>query len=202
MAPRRYTQRGRAESAAETERRIRAAALELSRQRGVAATTLQAIAPRADVARGTVLNHCGSGDGLLEAVLDEIVAKIRYPDEQLQEGAESESERIRRYVDAMFRFYVRGEEDWPAFSRDLDLPILKAREAHYYAIVARLYAATFLDLAEDRIVGAATRAYVNFAPLHDLRAAGLSLDEAIDVVADTLIDLVARRRKEAPMKID
>jgi AcrR family transcriptional regulator len=202
MAPRRYTQRGRAESAAETERRIRAAALELYRQRGVAATTLQAIAARADVARGTVLNHFGSGDGLLEAVLDEIVAKIRYPDEQLQEGAESESERIRRYVDAMFRFYVRGEEDWPAFSRDLDLPILKAREAHYYAIVARLYAATFLDLAEDRIVGAATRAYVNFAPLHDLRAAGLSLDEAIDVVADTLIDLVARRRKEAPMKID
>jgi AcrR family transcriptional regulator len=202
MAPRRYTQRGRAESVAETERRIRAAALELYRQRGVAATTLQAIAARADVARGTVLNHFGSGDGLLEAVLDEIVAKIRYPDEELQEGAESESERIRRYVDAMFRFYVRSEEDWPAFSRDLDLPVVKAREAEYYAIVGRLYAVTFLDLASDRIVGAATRAYVNYAPLNDLRAAGLSLDEAINVVADTLMDLVARRRNEAPMPID
>jgi len=202
MTPRRYTQRGRADSAAETKQRIREAALALYHERGVAATTLQAIAERADVARGTVLNHFGSADGLLEAVLDETVAKIRYPDEHLQEGASSEPERMRRYVDAMFRFYVRGEEDWPAFSRDLDLPVLKAREAVYYAIVARLYAATFLDLAEDRIVGAATRAYVNFAPLYDLRAAGLSLDEAIDVVADTLIDLVARRRSETPMPID
>jgi AcrR family transcriptional regulator len=202
MAPRRYTQRGRAESAAETKRRIRDAALELYKQRGVAATTVQAVAERADVARGTVLNHFGSADGLLEAILDETVAKIRYPDEHLQEGVASEAERIRRYVDAMFRFYVRGEEDWPAFSRDLDLPILKAREAHYYAIVARLHAATFLDLAGDRIVGAATRAYVNFGPLYDLRAAGLSLDEAIDVVAGSLIDLVARRRNEAPMRKD
>jgi AcrR family transcriptional regulator len=201
MTPRRYTQRGRADSAAETRRRIHDAALELYRQRGVAATTVQAIAARADVARGTVLNHYGSADGLLEAVLDEAVAKVRYPDEQLQDGAASESERIRRYVDAMFRFYVRSEEAWPVFSRDLDLPILKAREAEYYAIVGRLYAATFLDLAQDRIVAAATRAYVNYAPLHDLRAAGLSLDEAIDVVADSLIALVARRRDEAPMPI-
>ena len=201
MTPRRYTQRGRADSAAETKRRIRDAALELYRQRGVAATTVQAIAARADVARGTVLNHYGSADGLLEAVLDETVAKIQYPDEHLQEGAASETERIRRYVDAMFRFYVRSEEAWPAFSRDLDLPVLKAREAEYYAIVGRLYAATFLDLAQDRLVGAATRAYVNYAPLHDLRAAGLSLDEAIDVVANSLIAIVARRRNETPMPI-
>jgi AcrR family transcriptional regulator len=199
MVPRRYTQRGRAESAAETRRRIRDAALELYKERGVAPTTVQAIAERADVARGTVLNHFGSADGLLEAVLDETVAKIRYPDERLQEGAASETQRIRRYVDAMFRFYVRSEEDWPAFSRDLDLPVVKAREAEYYAIVGRLYAATFLDLAEDRIVGAANRAYVNYAPLNDLRAAGLSLDEAIDVVTDTLIALVERRRNEMPM---
>jgi AcrR family transcriptional regulator len=201
MAPRRYTQRGRAASAAETRRRIQDAALELYRQRGVAATTVQAIAARADVARGTVLNHFGSADGLLEAVLDETVARIQYPDEQLQDGAGSEIERIRRYVDAMFRFYVRSEDVWPAFSRDLDLPVLKAREAEYYAIVRRLYAATFLDLAQDRIVGAATRAYVNYAPLHELRAAGLSVDEAIEVVADSLIALVARRRDEAPMPI-
>ncbi len=201
MSPRPYTQRARAESAVETERRIRGAALELYRRRGVAATTVQAIAERADVARGTVLNHLGSAEGLLEAVLDETVSNIRYPDEQLQEGAATESERVRRYVDAMFRFYVRSEEAWPAFSRDLDLPVLKAREAEYYAIVGRLYAATFLDLAEDRVVGAATRAYVNYGPLNDLRAAGLSLDEAIDVVADTLIALVERRRNETPMPI-
>ena len=50
-----------------------------------------------------------------------------------EHAIEAESERIRRYVDAMFRFYVRSEEAWPAFSRDIDLPVLKAREAEFRA---------------------------------------------------------------------
>lgn len=57
-------------------------------------------------------------------------------------------------------------------------------------------------MATDRIVAAAARAYVNYTPLNDLRAAGLSLDEAIEVVAETLIALVERRRKEVSMPID
>jgi AcrR family transcriptional regulator len=201
MAPRRYTQRERADSAADTRQRILDAARALYIERGIANTSVQAIAERADVVRGTVINHFGSADGLLEALLDDILATLRYPDEHLQDGATSETERIRRYVDAMFRFYVRSEETWPVYNRDLDLPILKAREAAYFEVIGRLQAATFQDLAEDRIVGAATRAYVNYAPLHDLRAAGLSLDEAIDVVVDSLIDLMARRR-EVPMPND
>lgn len=201
MAPRTYTQEKRAASAASTKRRIRAAALELYRERGITRTTISAIAGRADVSRGTVLNHYGNADQLLDALLDEIVVEIRYPDERVQAGARSEPERIRRYVDAMFRFFVRSEEHWPTFSGDMDHPVAKAREQEFFDVVTRLFAATFLDLAEDRIVGAAARAYVNYAPLNDLRAAGLSLDEAIDVVADSLIALVGSRRNETPMPI-
>jgi AcrR family transcriptional regulator len=169
------------------------------RERGVAGTTVRAIAERADVARGTVLNHYGNAEQVLEAVLDEIVSGLSYPDERVQEGARTEAERIRRYVDAMYRFFVRSEADWPAFARDMDHPVLKAREAEYYGVVGRLHAGTFGDLAGDRYVLAAARAYVNYMPLHDLRAAGLSLDEAIDVVAETLIALVDRRRTEVAM---
>ncbi len=196
MTPRAYSQDRRAETAAATRRRIQTAAFDLYRELGVASTTIRAIAQRADVSRGTVVHHFGSADGLLDAVLDEIVTGLEYPDETIQDGIGDEQERIRRYVDAMFRFFVRSEDSWPAFSRDMDHPVLKAREADYYAIVARLFAATFTDLAGDRVVGAATRAYVNYAPLNELRAAGLPLDEAIDVVARSLIDLVDRRRGE------
>ena len=56
-------------------------------------------------------------------------------------------------------------------------------------------------VATDRMVAAAARAYVNYLPLNDLRAAGLSLDEAIEVVADTLTVLVGRR-KEVSMPMD
>jgi len=191
MAPRTYTQVRRADSAAETRARVRKSALQLYHERGVAATTIQAVAERADVARGTVLNHFGGADGLLDAVLDDIVRRLEYPDERLLEGAADRAERITRYVDAMFRFLVRSETDWPAFSRDLDHPILRQREADYYAVVARLYAAAFGELATDRYVAAAARAYVNYGPLNDLRDAGLSIDESIELVAQSLIDIAA-----------
>ena len=194
MTPRSYALGKREASSAATRERIRDAAVELYRERGIAATTIQAIADRADVARGTVVNHFGTAELLLEAVLDDIIADIRYPDEHLVDGVTEPAERVRRYVDALFRFFERSEYAWPVFSSDLDLPALKQREAEYYAVLGRLYAAAFDPLAADRVVAAAARAYVNYAPLHDLRAAGLSLDEAIDVVATTLIDLMERRR--------
>ncbi len=194
MAPRTYNQDRRAETAAATSRRIRVAARALYRDRGIAGTTTAAIAERADVARGTILHHFGSADGLLEAVLDDITAELEWPKERLQDGVESEAERIRRYVDAMYRFFVRSEEDWPAFARDMDHPILQKRAAEYYETAGRLFEATFRDLAADRFVVAAARAYVNYGPLYDFRAAGLNLEEAIEVVGSSLIELAGQRR--------
>lgn len=194
MAPRAYNQNRRAATAAATRRQIRVAARALYRERGISATTTVAIAKRANVARGTILHHFGSADGLLEAVLDDITTALEWPDEQIQDGVEPESERIRRYVDAMFRFFVRSEEDWPAFARDLEHPSLQKRAAWYYATAARLFEATFRDLASDRVVAAAARAYVNYGPLNDLRAAGLQLEEAIEVVGSSLIELARQRR--------
>lgn len=194
MAPRPYALGKREASSAATRQRIREAAFELYRERGVAGTTIQAIATRADVARGTVVNHFGTAEQLLEAVLDDIVADLRYPDEHVVEGVTDPAERIRRYVDALFRFFERSEAAWQAFSSDLDMPALKRREAEYHGIVGRLFAAAFEPFAGDRVVAAAARAFVNYAPMHDLRNAGLSLDEAIQVVADALIALVDPRR--------
>lgn len=194
MTPRSYTLGKRGASSAATRQRIKDAALELYRERGIARTTIQAIAACADVARGTVVNHFGTAELVLEAVLDDIIADLGYPDEHVVEGVTDPRERIRRYVDALFRFFERSEAIWPVVSSDLELPALQRREAEYYAIAGRLYAAAFGPLADDRFVAAAARAYVNYAPLHDLRSAGLSLDEAIEVVADSLVALVDGRR--------
>jgi AcrR family transcriptional regulator len=194
VTPRTYSQDRRAESAAATRQRILDAALEHYKEVGIAATTITAVAARADVARGTVLNHFGNADGLLNAVLDRVVTWLEYVDERIQEGAVDERERIYRYVDAMFRFFVRSASIWPAVSRDLDHPILRERESQYYAVIARLHAATFGDLAGDRVIGAATRAFVNYAPYYDLRGAGLSLEEAVDIVARSLITLAEGQR--------
>lgn len=194
MTPRSYALGKREASSAATRQRILGAAYELYRERGITATNIQAIAERADVARGTVVNHFGTAEQLLEVVLDDIIADLRYPDERIVAGVTDPSERIRRYVDALFRFFERSEAIWPVVSADVDLPALKRREAEYHDVVGRLYAAAFAPVAGDRVLAAAARAYVSYAPLHDLRAAGLSLDEAIEVVAETLVGLVERRQ--------
>jgi AcrR family transcriptional regulator len=194
MAPRSYALGKREASSAATRQRVRKAALELYIERGITSTTIQAVAERADVARGTVVNHFGTAEQLLEAVLDEVTADLRYPDEHIFEGIHDPAERIRRYVRELFRFFERSESVWPAFSSELELPALKRRELEFYVVLGRLYAAGFGALAGDRIVAASARAFVNYGPLHDLRAAGLSLDEASEVVAEALVALAEGRR--------
>lgn len=194
MAPRGYTLKRRAESAAATRSRILEAAASLYRERTVAGTSLQAVAERADVARGTVVNHFGSAEGLLEAVLDRATEEVEFPvPSQLEGVGPALEDRIRAFVDITLRFFDRGTDWWQVFAGDLEMPTLKARERVYYETFAVFYAAAFGDLAGDRIVGSAVRAFVDYGPLHALRAGGLSLDEAIEVVADALVN-VARQR--------
>jgi len=64
---RRYQQRKRAESQAQTRRRIAEAALELHGTVGPARTTISAIAERAGVRRATVYRHFPDERTLFEA---------------------------------------------------------------------------------------------------------------------------------------
>jgi AcrR family transcriptional regulator len=196
MAPRGYTLKRRAESAAATRNRIVDAAAALYREHGVSGTTIQAVAERADVARGTVVNHFGGSDGLLEAVLDRAVEEIEYPSERDLAGATTPDARIRRYVDVMYRFFDRGSDWWQVFYADLQLPALQARERYFYEVVARFYEAALGDLAQDRFMGAAARAFVDYAPWSTLKASGLSPDESVELIGNALVDL-ARRRRDA-----
>jgi AcrR family transcriptional regulator len=197
MAPRGYTLKRRAESAAATRNRIVDAAAALYREHGVSGTTIQAVAERADVARGTVVNHFGGSDGLLEAVLDRAVKEVEFPVPSQLEGAATVEDRIRRFVDVTFRFFDRSSGWWYVFAGDPEVPAVKARERAYWETFAAFYCAAFGDLAGDRTIGGAVRAFVDYGPLNALRAAGLTLDEAIDVVAESLVDLAHRRARAA-----
>jgi TetR/AcrR family transcriptional regulator, cholesterol catabolism regulator len=60
----------------EVERRIREAALALFREKGYEATTVDEIAERADVAKGTFFNYFARKDSLLEALADDQVGEL------------------------------------------------------------------------------------------------------------------------------
>ncbi|MES9553841.1 MULTISPECIES: TetR family transcriptional regulator [unclassified Streptomyces] len=59
------------EISAETQRRLVAAAWELAAEGGSAAASVQAVAERSGISRGSVAWHFGSKDGLLKAVIEE-----------------------------------------------------------------------------------------------------------------------------------
>ena len=198
MAPRRYRLTTRAASAAATrERIVRAAAAEY-RESSVATSSLGAIAARAGVSRGTVVQHFGNAGGLLGAVLDDVVVVLQVPDAQLLDGAGDADERARRFVDAMLRFYDRTSDWWTVFASEIDHPAVQAREVAFWELIAGFRAAAFGPAADDRIVTAVIDALTHPATLGRLRTGGLSLEETIAVTGDLVVDLLRRHGLAGP----
>jgi TetR/AcrR family transcriptional regulator, cholesterol catabolism regulator len=60
----------------ESEQRIRTTALQLFREKGYEATTVEEIAERADVSKGTFFNYFPRKDSLLEALAQDLVEEL------------------------------------------------------------------------------------------------------------------------------
>jgi AcrR family transcriptional regulator len=193
VAPRTYQLQRRAETTDATRQRIVEAAVAVYRKRGMSGATIQAIAERANVSRGTVVNHFGGTGGLLDAVLDRVVEELEYPDPRQLAGAVTLEDRIRRFVEVMFRFFGRGNDWWEVFGAYQDVPELKAREQAYWGVLAGFQAAAFGELVNDKTFAAAVRAFVDYGPRNALLASGLTVDEAIDLVAGALIGIARQR---------
>jgi AcrR family transcriptional regulator len=196
MTPRAYAQDRRAETTGATRARILDAAMAVYRERGFEGARMADIAVRADVSRGTVVNHFGSADGLLEAVIDEVLRTLEVPDERALDGATSDEDRIRRFLDAWLRFYDRSGEWWTVFADERHtlpaIPALKAKEAQFWANLARLQGAALGSLAADRVFAAVFTGMMQSDLLFTLRNAGLSLDEAIELTTEMLLGVLHR----------
>jgi AcrR family transcriptional regulator len=197
MAPRTYTQDKRAEAARQTRDRILEVTLELYRERGIAATTLRAVAERADVSRGTIVHHFGPGDGLLGAVLDRVVESLEWPDERIFEGRTGRDARIRAFVEAVALFNDRSQMWWTMFEADMQRPELQKREAHYWELLARLQSmALGPNLAGDPLANAALLSIIHPATvgtfLWSFERAGVGREEVRPILGDLAVDAVRR----------
>jgi len=176
----------RAEQAAQTRERILDAALSCYRETGIAATSVQAVARRAEVSAATVLNHFGSADGLARVVVDRLAAALQIPDDE--EWSETERPaRVQRLTREMFEFYERSRPWFDVFRSELDVdPALREGEAGYWEAVGQLYARVFGEvLGDDRVRGAVfgLTAPATFVALRD---AGVPVEDAAELIADTL----------------
>jgi AcrR family transcriptional regulator len=196
MTPRRYAQSRRADSAAATRAAIVDAAVAVYREKGIGGATMKAIADRADVSRGTILNHFGDADGLLDAVLERILASLELPDERILEGIIGRDDRIRAYVAAMVAFFRRSASWWQVFESELERPVVKARETEYWTALSRLQSAALgSDLAADANLQTAIGAVIHPATmgsmLWQLEQGGVGPDRAARIVEDLVLGYVA-----------
>jgi len=175
--------------AALTRERILDAALATYRERGIGATSLQAIARRAEVSAATVLNHFGSADELARVVVARLTDTIRIPDDR-EWPERGREQRVRRLVAEMFAFYDRSTPWFEIFRSELgNDPALREGEISYWQAIGELYTRVFgAALGIEQVRGAAF-GLTHPATLTALREAGLSLDLATELVADTLARL-------------
>jgi AcrR family transcriptional regulator len=199
MTPRAYRLGRRAASAAATRDRIVDAAASLYQEQGVSSTTLQAIADRADVSRGTILHHFGGSGGLVDEVAERVLTTLELPDERILDGVAGDEQRLRAYVIAMVEFFQRSTGWWAVFVSEIERPELKAREAAYYEHMARLQAIALGSLAEDRKVNIVVGSLIHPGTMGGLiwvmQQAGLGPAETNDAIADVVVAYVERARR-------
>lgn len=101
--------------------RIVEAAMELHEEIGPRATTISAIAERADVQRLTVYRHFDDETALFQACTSHWLSLNRPPDPENWTDVEDGTERIRKALAAFYGYYRRTARMWSASHRDESL---------------------------------------------------------------------------------
>nr|NLI50301.1 TetR/AcrR family transcriptional regulator [Propionibacterium sp.] len=187
MTPRQYSMEHRAAQAARTRERILDAALACYRERGIGATSLQAVARRAEVSAATVLNHFGSAEELARVVVVQLAETLQVPDDSDWHET-GRAPRVRRLVGEMFAFYDRSTPWFEIFRAELDVdPVLREGEAAFWKAIQDLYRRVFGDALNDPHVRGAVFGLTHPATVTALRESGLTPESGADLIAGTLI---------------
>jgi len=196
MSPRNYDMSKRAAAAGQTRRRIVDATRELHTERGIAATSWDAIAERAGVGVGTVYRHFPSLDELVPACGAVSLELAALPDPAgapaLFEGLATPAERIARLVEEAHGIYGRAAKEMQVTRREPDAhpTVAEANEAFETTLSALVDAAVApfeLPPAERALV----RAMIDLDTWEALRAAGLDHAAASAAVSQMLTARIA-----------
>lgn len=192
MAPRRYSMTTRSADAARTRERILDAALSEYRERGISATSLNAIARRARVSAATVLNHFGSADEVAREVINRLTGTLRLPDDR-EWKVRSRDARVRRLVAEVFEFWDRSAPWFEVFRAELgDVPALRDGVTQFWQSFGELYGRVFGPMLTDDQTRGAVFGLTHPATFTAMRESGLSVEDASKIVADTLVRIVRR----------
>lgn len=198
MAARKYSMDRRVAAVEETRRRLVDATVALHGEQGVLATTMQDIARRADVALGTVYRHFPTIGDAVFACGARLQEMTPFPAVAVFDGAQLPGERVRILISELFRYYDQGQR-WieVGYCEQSSLPALAQGMAQFDEQIAGFLDAGLAPLRRDARFVRAARGFAQFSTWKAFSRAGMSTDEAIELVGGVLCDLAERTDEES-----
>ena len=141
---RKYEKKRRAESEAETRRRITETAVELHGTVGPARTSISAIAERAGVRRSTVYRHFPDEEALFDACSSHWAEENPLPDMEAWASIEDPDSRLGTALNELYAFYRSTERMMENLLRDeASVQVVAQRFAGFH---------TYLDAARELLM--------------------------------------------------
>lgn len=185
-AARSYRKSKRAETEAETRKRIVEATITLHETLGPAKTTVTAIADRAGVQRATVYRHFPDLQALFAACNAQYYERHPMPDPESWLAVATPAERVKIALDDLYSWYEETESMLSAGMRDIDSVPAAARDAFfgYFRQVADALMTGRRDRGRNRIrVAAAIGHAISFETWRSLiRDGSLTNQEAAELM--------------------
>lgn len=197
--PRPYQLGERATQMRATRERIVEAAIELYTELGTSATTMRAVAARADVAPGTLRNHFASRADLDAAMVERLTQEAPLPDVSIFDGSRSIDERLARLVRATGTFLDQAARLYRMWLRE---PMVSGAWAEtgaaYGARWNELIRLALGPLANDADALAFLRAVLELSFFERVRAGTRTTDEVCALITEAIVPWYAARAKERP----
>jgi AcrR family transcriptional regulator len=186
-----YRLSARAESQAETRRRIVEAAVALHEKLGPAHTPMSAIAERAGVQRLTLYRHFPDEAAMFAACTAHWGAQHPMPDAALWDGIKEPSARAAAALAAHYDYYAGTRPMWTVAYRDVGLvkpiqPVLAQVDEHLDAVADSLAAGFGRKGAVQRGLAATLRHALAFATWVSLDRCGLDSEAKTALVLQWL----------------
>jgi AcrR family transcriptional regulator len=198
MAARKYSMQRREAAVEATRRRLVEATVALHKEKGALATTMQDIAARADVALGTAYRHFPTIGDAVFACGARLQEMMPFPSVAVFDGATSPRERLRILIGELFRYYDLGARWWEVgYGERSALPALDQGVGQLDAQIAALVDAAIGPLPVDARFARTAHGLSQFYAWKALSLAGMSTEEAIELVAEILCDRATPAEGEA-----
>lgn len=139
---------------AATRLRLYGAAVEVIAEDGYAAATVEAIAERAGVAKGTVFYNFGSKEGLFTALLEHGIRRLSDAMTQAARGQESPLGALDAVIMAQLRFF----EEYAAFARVLLTEMWRTAWQETVATLRREVLGVYADVLRRAVAEGVVRA--------------------------------------------